>query len=249
MWNVGDLVMGVTGGGAHAEYLCVHEREAIPAPTSVAIEECGAIPEVFLTAYDALFDKLDLRAGETLLIHAAGSGVGTAAIQLARLAGARTIGTSRSQPKLDRCLELGLSAGFHVTGEDWALRLLADISLSSVDAVLDLVGAGYLKGNLEVLGLRGRLVSVGLTSGARAELDMGVLMKKRLTVVGTVLRSRPIEEKIRLAREFSHQVVPLFVDGKLCPVIDRIVPFSEIRSAHDAMASNSTFGKIVLVWS
>jgi NADPH:quinone reductase-like Zn-dependent oxidoreductase len=241
--------MGIAGGGAHAELLCVHEREAIPAPTNIPIEECGAIPEAFLTAYDALFDKLDLRTGETLLIHAAGSGVGTAALQLARVAGVRTIGTSRSQSKLDRCLAFGLNAAFHVTGDDWASRLLADISLSSIDAILDLVGAAYLNGNLEVLGVRGRMVSVGLTGGSRAELDMGVLMRKRLTIVGTVLRARPLEEKISLAREFSLRAIPLFAEGKLRPVIDRVVPFSDIRSAHEAMAANETFGKIVLVWS
>ena len=249
LWSVGDRVMGIAGGGAHAELLCVHEREAIPAPTNIPIEECGAIPEAFLTAYDALFDKLDLRTGETLLIHAAGSGVGTAALQLARVAGVRTIGTSRSQSKLDRCLALGLNAAFHVTGDDWASRLLADISLSSIDAILDLVGAAYLNGNLEVLGVRGRMVSVGLTGGSRAELDMGVLMRKRLTIVGTVLRARPLEEKISLAREFSLRAIPLFAEGKLRPVIDRVVPFSDIRSAHESMAANETFGKIVLVWS
>jgi NADPH:quinone reductase len=249
MWNVGDQVMGIVGGGAHAEYLCVHEREAIAVPSGISLEECGAIPEVFLTAYDALFEKLEVRLGETLLIHAAGSGVGTAAIQLARTAGVRTIGTSRSQSKLDKCLELGLNAAFCVTGEDWAARLLPDLRTSSIDAVLDLVGAGYLAGNLAVLGPRGRLVSVGLTAGARAELDMSVLMRKRLSLIGTVLRARPLEEKIRLARQFSNRVVPLFVDRRLRPVVDRIVRFADIRSAHAAMESNETFGKIVFVWS
>ena len=248
MWRVGDQVMGIVGGGAHAEYVCVHEREAIPVPSGIAIEDCAAIPEAFLTAYDALFDKLKLSASETILIHAAGSGVGTAAIQLARAAGASTIGTSRSRSKLDKCLELGLDAAFHVTGDDWAARLLSDIRLPSVDTVLDLVGAAYLKGNLEVLGLRGRMVSVGLTAGSRAELDMSLLMRKRLTIVGTVLRSRPVEEKIRLARDFAIRGVPMFVQGKAKPVIDRIVGFSDIASAHAAMESNETFGKIVLVW-
>jgi len=249
MWNVGDLVMGIVGGGAHAEYVCVHEREAIPAPTNISIERCGAIPEVFLTAYDALFDKLELKSGETLLIHAAGSGVGTAAIQLASVAGAVTIGTSRSQSRLDRCLAIGLTAGFHVTDGDWAPRLLADIRRTSVDAILDLVGGAYLKGNMEILRERGRLVSVGLTSGSRADLDMGMLMRKRLTLVGTVLRARPLEEKITLARDFSHRAIPFFLEGKLRPVIDSVISFADIRSAHARMESNETFGKIVLVWS
>ena len=249
LWNAGDRVMGIAGGGAHAEFLCVHEREVIPAPSGLSMEECAAIPEAFLTAYDALFDKLDLESGETVLIHAAGSGVGTAAIQLARVAGAATIGTSRSRSKLDKCLELGLTAGFHVKDDDWAQRLLGEIRPSSIHAVLDLVGASYLKGNLEVLGIRGRMVSVGLTAGSRAELDMGVLMRKRITLIGTVLRARPLEEKISLARKFSERVVPLFVDKKLRPVIDRSVSFADIAAAHGAMESNETFGKIVLVWS
>jgi NADPH2:quinone reductase len=249
LWNAGDRVMGIAGGGAHAEFLCVHEREVIPAPSGLSMEECAAIPEAFLTAYDALFDKLDLESGETVLIHAAGSGVGTAAIQLARVAGAATIGTSRSRSKLDKCLELGLTAGFHVRDDDWAQRLLGEIRPSSIHAVLDLVGASYLKGNLEVLGIRGRMVSVGLTAGSRAELDMGVLMRKRITLIGTVLRARPLEEKISLARKFSERVVPLFVDKKLRPVIDRSVSFADIAAAHGAMESNETFGKIVLVWS
>lgn len=249
LWNAGDRVMGIAGGGAHAEFLCVHEREVIRAPSGLSMEECAAIPEAFLTAYDALFDKLDLESGETVLIHAAGSGVGTAAIQLARGAGAATIGTSRSRSKLDKCLELGLTAGFHVRDDDWAQRLLGEIRPSSIHAVLDLVGASYLKGNLEVLGIRGRMVSVGLTAGSRAELDMGVLMRKRITLIGTVLRARPLEEKISLARKFSERVVPLFVDKKLRPVIDRSVSFADIAAAHGAMESNETFGKIVLVWS
>lgn len=249
MWSVGDAVMGITGGGAHAEFLCLHEREAIAVPSGIAIEQCGSIPEVFLTAYDALFDKLGVGIGKSVLIHAAGSGVGTAAIQLASVAGATTIGTSRSQSKLDKCLELGLDAGLHVTGADWCTKLLADMKLESVDAILDLVGGAYLEGNLTALGARGRLVSVGLTAGARAELDMGVLMRKRLTLIGTVLRARPLEEKIRLAREFSRRVVPLFAEKRIRPVIDRTLSFEEIRSAHQAMESNETFGKVALVWS
>ena len=240
--------MGVVGGGAHAEFVCVHEREAMPAPTGIPLEDCAAIPEAFLTADDALFDKLRLRTGESVLIHAAASGVGTAAIQLARIAGATTIGTSRSQAKLDRCLGLGLSAGFHVTGDDWATRLLADMRLPSVHAVLDLVGGKYLRGNLEILGSRGRMVSVGLTSGSKAELDMGLLMRKRITLVGTVMRARPLEEKIAVARGFAERMVPLFADRILRPVVDRVLPFGEIRAAHEAMEANETFGKIVLVW-
>lgn len=248
MWNVGDEVMGIAGGGAHAEYLCVHEREVMRAPSRIPLENAAAIPEVFATAHDALFARLNLKTGETVLIHAAGSGVGTAAIQLARLAGIRTIGTSRSQSKLDRCLELGLDVALLVGSNDWASRLAASAPGISVSAVLDLVGAPYLNQNLEVLAPRGRMVAVGLTGGAKAELDMGIVMRKRLTIVGTVLRARPIEEKIAVAREISSHIVPAFETGQLRPVIDRIVSFDDIANAHRAMENNETFGKIVLAW-
>jgi putative PIG3 family NAD(P)H quinone oxidoreductase len=248
MWNPGDEVMGITGGGAHAEYLCVHEREVMRAPSRIPLEHAAAIPEVFATAHDALFTRLSLRPGETVLIHAAGSGVGTAAIQLARLAGVRTVGTSRSQAKLDRCLELGLDVAFRITSDDWAAHLTASAPGVTVSAVLDLVGASYLKQNLDVVAPLGRIVSVGLTGGAKAELDMGIVMRKRLTIVGTVLRARPLEEKIAVARELSSHIVPAFETGQLEPVIDRIVPFDDIASAHRAMENNETLGKILLVW-
>ncbi|HEX6574349.1 MAG TPA: NAD(P)H-quinone oxidoreductase [Gemmatimonadaceae bacterium] len=249
MWPIGAKVMGITGGGAHAEYLCVHEREVMPAPSTVALTDAAAIPEAFITAYDALFERLQLGAGETVLIHAAASGVGTAAIQLARLAGVRTVGTSRSRSKLDRCLELGLDAAFHITDTDWAERLQSELDTVGVNAVLDLVGAAYLNQNLNVLAHRGRLVSVGLTAGSKAELDMGLVMRKRLSIIGTVLRARALEEKIQVAREFAERIVPQFEAGRLKPIIDRQFPFDRIAQAHRVMESNETFGKLVLVWS
>lgn len=248
MWKVGDRVMGLVGGGGHAEYLCVHEREAIRVPSSMSWEESAAIPEAFLTAYDALFRQLGLRTGETVLIHAVGSGVGTAAVQLARAAGVFTVGTSRSVEKLDRAKELGLEIAIDTSHGDWPTAVEKAIGAERVNAILDLVGAGYLDGNLRVLAQRGRIIVVGLTSGREGTLDMGVLMSKRLTMVGTVLRARPLEEKIALAREFSERMVPLFETGRLRPVIDRTFSFSDVRDAHALMESNETFGKIVLRW-
>jgi NADPH:quinone reductase-like Zn-dependent oxidoreductase len=248
LWPLGSRVMGIAGGGAHAEFLCVHEREAIPVPANLSWEEAAAIPEAFLTAHDALLRQLDLRLGERLLVHAVGSGVGTAAVQLAALAGATTIGTSRSADKLARASALGLSVGVDTSRGEWAERLEASVGVNGIDAILDLVGGRYLAGNLRVLAPRGRLVVVGLTSGSRAELDMGVVLGKRLHIVGTMLRSRPLEEKIALAREFSDHVVPAFESGRLHPVVDRVLSFGEIRTAHELMASDATFGKIVLRW-
>jgi NADPH2:quinone reductase len=248
LWAVGSPVMGIVGGGAHAEYLCVHEREVLPMPRDMSFEHAAAIPEVFLTAYDALFRQLDVRLGERVLVHAIGSGVGTAALQLALLAGATVIGTSRSAPKLERAKPLGLVHGIDTSAADWAERVEALAGANGVHALMDLVGGGYLPDNLRLLAPRGRLVVVGLTAGNRAEIDLGAVLRKRLHIVGTALRSRVMEEKIALAREFSERVVPLFESGALRPVIERVLPFDEIREAHAEMALNTNFGKLVLRW-
>lgn len=248
LWKVGDRVMGIVGGAGHAEYLCVHEREAMPVPKGMSWEDAAAIPEAFLTAHDALFNRLELRTGETLLIHAVGSGVGTAGLQIARVAGARVIGTARTAGKLERAKQLGLDVGIDASRGDWPAQVEATVGAERVQALMDLVGGSYLEGNLRVLALRGRIVVVGLTAGATAQFNMGLLLRKRLTIVGTVLRARPLEEKIALARDFSERGVPLFEDGRLKPVVDRVFAFDEICAAHTLMESNETFGKIVLAW-
>jgi NADPH2:quinone reductase len=248
LWRLGDRVMGIVGGGAHAEYLVTHEREALPVPAGLSWESAAAIPEAFLTAYDALFTRLDVRLGERVLVHAVGSGVGTATLQLARLAGAIVIGTSRSADKLARARELGLEHAIDASAGDWAATVEATIGAHAVHAVVDLVGGDYLRGNLRVLAPRGRLVIVGLTGGRTAELEMGIVLNKRLHIVGTVLRSRPIEEKIALAREFAARVIHFFESGRLIPVVERAFSFAEIGAAHELLASNSTFGKVVLRW-
>jgi NADPH:quinone reductase len=248
LWKAGDRVMGIVGGGSQAEYLCVHEREAIAVPASMSWEEAGAVPEAFITAWDALFTRLHLAAGETVLIHAVASGVGTAAAQIAHVAGARVIGTSRSRDKLDRARSLGLDLGIDASQGDWVAQVDQALGRESVNAIVDLVGGDYLDGNLRALAPRGRIVVVGLTAGASAQLNMGLLLRKRLTMVGTVLRARPLEEKIAVAREFSERVVPLFESGRLKPVVGHVFRFNEIRAAHELMESNRTFGKIVLRW-
>ena len=247
-WRAGDRVMGLVAGGAHAEQLCVHEREAIAIPAALSFDEAAAIPEAFLTAYDALAARAGVQLGEVVLVHAAASGVGTAAIQLASVAGATVIGTSRSAAKLERVRALGVTHAVHAEGDDWPERVEAAVGANAVHVVIDLVGGAYLAGNLRVLATLGRLVLIGLTAGRRAPLDMGVVLAKRATVVGTVLRARPLEEKIALAREFESRVVPLFERGALRPVVDRVLPFSEVRGAHEALARNDTVGKIVLRW-
>ncbi|HEX8690961.1 MAG TPA: NAD(P)H-quinone oxidoreductase [Longimicrobium sp.] len=248
LWAVGNRVMGIVGGGGHAEFVVVHEREAIRVPQNLSWEEAAAVPEAFLTAYDALFRQLDLKMGERLLIHAVGSGVGTAAVQLARAAGATTIGTSRTPEKLARAAELGLEVGIDTEREDLAEAVNQATYGSGVHAVLDLVGGRLLEASLRVLALRGRVIVVGTTAGSKAEIDLGVLLRRRLQMIGTVLRSRPLEEKIALAREFSGSVLPLLSSARIRPVVDTVFPFSDIREAHERMEENASFGKIVLRW-
>lgn len=248
LWAVGNRVMGIVGGGGHAEYVVVHEREAIRIPQSCTVEEAAAIPEAFLTSYDALFRQLDLKVGERVLIHAVGSGVGTAALQLARAAGAVTLGTSRTPEKLKRAEGLGLEVGIDTAREDLAEAVNQATYGSGVHAVLDLVGGKLLEASLRVLALRGRAIVVGTTAGSKAEIDLGLLLRRRIHLFGTVLRSRPLEEKIALAREFSSSVLPLLSSGRIRPVVDSTFSFADIRKAHQRMEANATFGKIVLAW-
>jgi NADPH:quinone reductase-like Zn-dependent oxidoreductase len=248
MWNIGERVMGIAGGGAHAEYLTVHEREAISVPAGLSWEEAAGVPEAFITAYDAMFRQLQLRMGERLLIHAVGSGVGTAAAQLASVAGVTTIGTSRSAEKLRKARDLGLNFAVDASTGDWVTRVAELTDGKGVDAVLDLVGGSYLQGSLRVLAPRGRLILVGLTAGRSAEVDLGVILNKRLSITGTVLRTRPPEEKMAVARDFESKVVPLFAEKRLRPVVERVFSFPDIRAAHQMMESDANFGKIVLKW-
>lgn len=248
LWAAGNRVMGIVGGGGYAEYVVVHEREAMRIPQGLSYEEGAAIPEAFLTAYDALFTRLELLMGERVLIHAVGSGVGTAALQLARAAGAVTIGTSRSPDKLRRAEELGLDTGIDTGREDLAAALENATYGSGVHAVVDLVGGKILEASLRGLAQGGRVVVVGTVAGSKVELDLGLLLRRRIRIVGTVLRTRPLEEKIALAREFSSTVLPLLSSGKIRPVIDRVYSFSEISEAHRQMEENDSFGKIVLKW-
>jgi len=247
LWQAGDRVMGILGGGGYAEYVTVHERTAVRVPAGVSLEDAGAIPEVFMTAFDALFRQMGLSEGETVLIHAVGSGVGTAAVQLAQAAGVQAIGTSRTREKLERALDLGLDVA--VLGDDeWPQRVLAASGERGVDVILDLVGGEYLDGNLRVLAHGGRQIVVGVPSGANGPIDLRLLMGKRGTIKGTVLRARPLEEKITLAREFEHRVCPLFAARTVRPVVDRTFPPREAAAAHSAMAANRNFGKLLLLW-
>lgn len=246
---VGERVMGVLGGGGYAERVVVSERETIGVPEGMAMEAAGAVPEVFMTAWDALFRQAGLRSGEVVLIHAVGSGVGTAGLQLARTVGALTIGTSRTREKLRRAKEMGLDEGVLAACEgDWAQQVAGRLDGQRVDVVLDLVGATYLEGNLQLLASGARWMIVGVPSGSIGLVDLRQLMVRRASLIGTVLRARPPEEKAILAREFERTVIPLFASGHLAPVLDRVFPASDAAEAHRYVEGNNTFGTIVLSW-
>jgi len=251
-FTAGDEVMGLVAGGAMATHVCVHEREVIRVPKGLPLVHAAAVPEAFLTAYDALFDQARLGAGEHVLIHAVGSGVGTAALTLALLAGAHPIGTSRSEEKLARCADLGLVHGLAVDKDEprFASQVRDLTDGRGADVVLDLVGAAYLAESLDAIAPLGRMMLVGLVSGASAPLSLGKVLAKRLRIFGTVLRSRPLEEKAALTQRFARRIAPLFGEGgELAPVIDDVMPMSEVQAAHERMERDETFGKIVLTWS
>jgi len=242
----GDRVFGVVGGGGYAEQLVVHARTLARMPEGMSFVDAAAVPEAFLTAWDAMVDQGRLSAGETALVHAAGSGVGTAGVQIARAVGARVVGTARTAEKLGRARELGLDEAVVVEGGRFADAVLASTGGRGVDVVLELVGGGYVAEDLACLAPRGRIVVVGTMGGGHAEVDLPRLMRKRAELRGTVLRTRPLEEKILAARALERHLAPLFARGVLRPVVDRVLPLAQAADAHRRMQSNATFGKIVL---
>lgn len=246
--KVGDRVMGIVAGGAMATHLIVHERELLPVPSALSLVEAAAIPEVFLTAYDALFLQGELAFGERVLIHAVGSGVGTAALRLVQLAGAHAIGTSRSPEKLERCRALGLEDAIEVKGGAFADEVKAKTQGRMADVILDFVGGAYLEENVRALATLGRIVVVGLLGGAKGTLPLGPFLAKRGRILGTVLRSRPLEEKAALTQRFARDVLPSFESGRLGPLLEETYPMTAVGEAHRRMESNETFGKIVLTW-
>ena len=225
--KVGDRVFGIVAGGAQAEYLVTHERMAVPIPADLDFVSAAAVPEVFLTAHDALITQGQISPGEPVLIHAVGSGVGTAAVQVAHVMGCTVFGTSRTAAKLERARPLGLDVAINTSEEDFVRVIRQQTSGAGVQVVLDLLGAGVLAGNLKALATQGRLVLVGLIGGGRAGLDLGLLSSKRLTVVATTLRARPLEEKIAATRLFARQVVPWLERRVVRPVVDAVFPWEE----------------------
>ncbi|MGD8824395.1 MAG: NAD(P)H-quinone oxidoreductase [Myxococcales bacterium] len=246
-WKAGDQVMGIVAGGAMATRVVTEADELMRVPKQVSLEEAAAIPEVFLTAYDAIVLQGNLQAGGALLVHAVASGVGTAAIQLAAVLHATSVGTSRTAHKLPRCTELGLSHAVLVEDGQFADTVLA-AAPKGVDVILDTVGAAYLNQNVEVLAPKGRLIVIGLMGGVQGDLNLGALLSKRGSIVGSVLRSRSSAEKAELTSAFAAQMLGRFNSGELRPIVDEVLPMSEVQQAHRRMEANETFGKIVLRW-
>ena len=243
---VGDRVFGLVAGGAYATELIVHEREAVRTPDALSDEEAAAVPEAFVTAYDALVSQGRLAPGERVLIHAAGSGVGTAGIQIGRALGCFVIGTSRTADKLDRSRPLGLDVGIVPQGGLFASEVRRITDGAGVDVVLELVGGGYVPEDVEACAVRGRILVVGLTGGPLAELNLANLLRRRVSITGTVLRARPLEEKIQAAQLLERHLCPWLQKRVVRPVIDRVFALDEAPAAHAYVAGNQSFGKVLL---
>jgi len=244
MWQVGDRVMGIEAGGAYAELIATHERQLMAVPAAIDLADAAAIPEVFLTAWDALVLQGGLTSGRWALVHAGASGVGTAAIQIAKAIGAR-IAVTCSPGKAALCRELGADVVLKRSPHDWLADARAAVP-PGFDTILDVVGGDEIDRNLQAVAQRGSIVQVGLMGGGRVQVNVGLLMAKRAHWVGTTLRARPIEEKVAVTRRFVAEMLPLFDTGGLRPVIDRRFPLAEIASAHEVMAANANAGKIVI---
>jgi putative PIG3 family NAD(P)H quinone oxidoreductase len=242
--KVGDRVFGIVGGGAYAELIVVPARTLAPVPDGLGFAEAAAMPEAFLTAYDAMVTQAGLAAGETVLINAVGSGVGTAAVQIAKAIGAISIGTARTADKIERAKALGLDHGVVASADGKFADAVS--AIARPDVVLELVGGNYVLESLQAMNERGRLMLVGLMAGREATLPLGLLLMRRLKIAGTVMRARPLEEKILLGQVLKRHLAPLMAQKKLVPILERTFPLDQAAKALELMASNTTFGKIVL---
>lgn len=243
-WKPGQRVMGLAGGGAQAEYILTHEGLLVEIPQNLDFVQAAGVPEVFMTAHDALFTQAGLQMGERVLIHAVGSGVGTAAIQLARATGATTYGTSRTAKKLELARELGLNVG--LSTENFASEVNRLTKGEGVHVVVDFIGAPYLEQNLQALTMWGRIVFLATMGGVQANVNLGLLMGKRIMMRGVTMRTRTLEEKLLVTRRFATSVLPLLASGKVKPIIDHVYSMEDISEAHRVMEENRNFGKLVM---
>tara|TARA_Y100000746_G_scaffold227832_1_gene235034 strand:+ start:536 stop:1540 length:1005 start_codon:yes stop_codon:yes gene_type:complete len=244
-WSPGDAVMGIVSGGAMAEMLVTHERMLQPVPSSVGLADAAGIPEVFMTAHDALVSQGMLTSGRRALVHAGASGVGTASIQICQAIGAE-IAVTCSTNKVGACSDLGAHLVVDYSKDDFVDAVGDWTGGGGVDVVLDVIGGEYLVRNIRCLKTQGRIVQVGVMGEAVASFPLGALLPKRASLIGTVLRSRPLEQKIDANQRFLSELLPRFDDGTLCPVIDSRYALEDIAEAHNYMATNANIGKILI---
>jgi putative PIG3 family NAD(P)H quinone oxidoreductase len=245
-WRVGDRAMALLAGGGYAEQVVVHAGSALPVPAGLELERAAALPEVFLTVFLNVFQLGGLQPGGFALVHGGGSGIGTAAIQLVKQAGAHILVTAGSDEKCARCLELGADAAVNYRSGDFAKAAHEATGGRGVDVVLDSIGAAYLESNLRSLTVGGRLVLIGLMGGAKAEIGLAALLTRRLSVIGSTLRARPVEEKAEIVRGFLARFGDALERGAIGPIVDRVLPLAQAAEAHRAMKASEHFGKIVL---
>lgn len=242
----GDRVFGLVGGGAYAEKVRAHAETMVKIPDGLSYTDAASLPEATITAYDAMITQGGLCAGEWVLISAVASGVGTAAVQIARAIGARTIGTSRTKEKLAPAIALGLDHGLAVTDATFADAVREATKGRGADVILELVGGAYVAEDLQAAAHQGRIILVGLTGGAHGELNLGVILRKRITLRGTALRSRPLAEKIAAALLLERNIVPLIARGLIKPCVHAVLPLRDVAEAHTRVAANEGVGKFVL---
>ena len=244
-WSLGDRVMGITSGGAYAEQLAIHERQAMAVPPQLSLHDAAGIPEVFITAWDALVVQGGLTSGRWAMVHAGASGVGTAAIQICKAIGARIVVTC-SGGKVEACRALGADVVVDYGTQDFVAEVGTATGGAGVDVILDVIGGDYVERNIASLAVKGHIIQVGVMAGKPVPLNIGLLLGKRASITGTVLRARPLEEKIAISQRFASEMLPLFSTGQLKPVIDSVYAFADIAQGHEYMASNGNVGKIVI---
>jgi len=244
-WSVGDRVMGITSGGAYAEQLAIHERQAMAVPSGMSLQDAAGIPEVFITAWDALVVQGGLTSGRWAMVHAGASGVGTRQIQICKAIGARIVVTC-SGGKVNACRALGADVVVDYGTQDFVAEVAAATGGAGVDVILDVIGGDYVERNIASLAVKGHIIQVGVMAGKPVPFNVGLLLGKRASITGTVLRARPLEEKIAISQRFASEMLPLFATGQLKPVIDSVYAFTDIASAHEYMATNGNVGKIVI---
>jgi NADPH:quinone reductase-like Zn-dependent oxidoreductase len=237
--------MGITSGGAYAEQLSIHERQAMAVPSGMSLHDAAGIPEVFITAWDALVVQGGLTSGRWAMVHAGASGVGTAAIQICKAIGARIVVTC-SGGKVEACRALGADVVVDYGTHDFVAEVATATGGAGVDVILDVIGGDYVERNIASLAVKGHIIQVGVMAGKPVPFNVGLLLGKRASITGTVLRARPLEEKIAISQRFASEMLPLFAASQLKPVIDSVYAFADIASAHEYMATNGNVGKIVI---